>query len=293
LWDSPWGFAGSAEGRADGMSFKIGKVHLLLSCIGILSAVYMMKKKKWRHVPFIPVIAVVVFMFSVFMTLEKSVFIWNALPMLAWVQFPWRFLVFILVSISVLAGLVVTLNSHAKKTGFLVLAIISILVAVNSKYFVPQSYYLVSDEDFKNEYTIKWDKSKISDEYLSKDLIRPKDLFELPRTLIDVEDSTAEILYHASNQITAVVQADSASTVVINQAYFPGWTVLVDKKQANITSKNGLMAFSLPAGYHSVEALFTDTPLRKIANSITLVSLIVFFGTIVLLGKRTYEKNQR
>ena len=30
LWDSQWGYAGSAPGRADGISFKIGKLHIIL-----------------------------------------------------------------------------------------------------------------------------------------------------------------------------------------------------------------------------------------------------------------------
>ena len=46
LWNSAWGFAGSAKGRMDGMSFKIGKLHLIFALSGLIF-VLARKRSKW------------------------------------------------------------------------------------------------------------------------------------------------------------------------------------------------------------------------------------------------------
>ena len=64
--------------------------------------------------------------------------------------------------------------------------------------------------------------------------------------------------------------------LVLNTAYFLGWTVLINKKQVDIApSKNGLISFMIPKGKNLVEVSFNDTPNRSIALLISIISFVL------------------
>src|SRR3989338_8392925 len=46
LWNWTWGFGGSAAGLADGISFKIGKLHIVASIAAFILAVVLLIKSK-------------------------------------------------------------------------------------------------------------------------------------------------------------------------------------------------------------------------------------------------------
>jgi len=46
LWNWTWGFGGSAAGLADGISFKIGKLHILASVTTFVLAAVLLKKRE-------------------------------------------------------------------------------------------------------------------------------------------------------------------------------------------------------------------------------------------------------
>lgn len=173
LWDSPWGYGGSAPGcSSDGMSFKIGKLHLLMAVVSIILLFLWRKKDKLRSR--VVLLSSFFFLLSTFMTLEISKPIWDALPFLAYTQYPWRLLVFVIFSVSFVSGAAL-LWFKRKRNQLLVGAIvIFMLIFLNSKYFKPQNYLNLSAADYVGEENIKWKTSKISDEYLPKDFPRPK-----------------------------------------------------------------------------------------------------------------------
>src|SRR3972149_5067289 len=67
LWDSPWGFGGSAPTCVDGMSFKLGKLNVLLFGISLLLFIINFKKLKDKLLTVSFIFAGLVF--SIFMTL--------------------------------------------------------------------------------------------------------------------------------------------------------------------------------------------------------------------------------
>jgi len=62
---------------------------------------------------------------------------------------------------------------------------------------------------------------------------------------------------------------------------FPNWKVWIDEKTVVTNNDNflGLITFKVPVGDHNVSARLTNTPIRTIANLISLVSWValVFF----------------
>ena len=60
----------------------------------------------------------------------------------------------------------------------------------------------------------------------------------------------------------------------LNRLYYPGWEVKIDGREVPIwPSENGLIELATPSAGAKIEASFTDTPLRRSAKIISLLSL--------------------
>jgi hypothetical protein len=65
--------------------------------------------------------------------------------------------------------------------------------------------------------------------------------------------------------------------VRLNTHYYPGWVVSVDGSPRAVDYENpqGLMELSLPAGSHTLQARFEDTPVRRWSTVASLVALLL------------------
>jgi len=203
LWDSLWGFGGSVPGCTDGLSFKIGKLYIVLSllALSVTTFVRRIRENKERRIVFISFLG---FFISVFFTLEISKPVWQAIPAMAFFQYPWRFLILTSFFSSVLAGSVVTLLGQYKiKPYLIVLTLVFFLLFFNIKLFNPQTILHKTAVDYTNEHTLKWDTSRISDEYLSPNFKKPKSEKEVAKgqTNIRVEETNIEKI---SNMVSLI-----------------------------------------------------------------------------------------
>jgi hypothetical protein len=278
IWASPWGFAGSAVGRLDGMSFMLGKLHLILAFVGLLT----LSK---------PVFLAFVFLLaSIFLTTNFSQFIWEAVKPMAFIQYPWRFLTLATFFASFSAG-AVTLWLPGKKVikWAVIIALILVMLSLNIKYFRPQKYLPIVAGDYISDENLKWKTSKISDEYLPKDFLVPQNLSEVAWEKIILTRGTAELKNQIlkPHQYSFEVSAQTDAEILVNLAYFPGWKLWISGKETQPTLDSGRIKLSLPPGSHNILLKFTDTPIRTLANLITLISLLVF---IILVIDRHFRK---
>ncbi len=132
LWNSLWGFGGSAPGLEDGMSFKLGKLHLIMAALGLVALFRSRSRRDW----FIPL----ALFGALFMTTSASQFLWRSLPFLPLVQFPWRFLTLAGFFLSLLAGYAAIILPRSLRLPYMLLAI-SCLLFLNLKLFRPQSTF--------------------------------------------------------------------------------------------------------------------------------------------------------
>ena len=65
--------------------------------------------------------------------------------------------------------------------------------------------------------------------------------------------------------------------------YYPGWRATVDGNPVSIgpTDPDGVISFDVPAGRHTIQVRFGETPLRLFADALSLLSLVAF---LVLLA---------
>ena len=77
------------------------------------------------------------------------------------------------------------------------------------------------------------------------------------------------------------INAKTESTVSANILYFPGWKAYVDGKETTIIYKSdGIIHVNMPSGEHQLIVRFEETPLRLLADGISLLSLfsLLAFG---------------
>lgn len=195
LWTSEWGFGGSVKGINDGMSFMAGKLHLLLSAVSI-PLLFLLKKTE-RKIFFFFCLSVL--LISVYMSSSLSYPFWSRLKIFAYLQFPWRWLIFISLVLSILSGLSFDYFSrfaekyfNRKLINFTGSLLLIGFVIYSTKFFKPQYKYLITETEALSREQVNWVVSQQSDEYLPKGFIVPKTKEEalgpknpLNQTLID------------------------------------------------------------------------------------------------------------
>ena len=314
LWNSLWGYGGSTAGPLDGMSFKIGKLHIVLA---LLSPLLFLAAYKIKHVMklkgelFYCCAVSLLFLLSAFMTTQFSEVIWKMVSPLQYLQFPWRFLTFATLFAAFLSGSVVaavsTLKSHLA-TGMIAIVLVALLLYPNLKLFKPQTYLDVGDSYYTNDEFLKWKISKTSFEFVPKGVKTRKELSEAEEreiTQVDIErnnittepfsviSGSGEIKTERNvpGNLKLQIKSNETMKLQLNTFDFPGWNVRIDGKKVAYSSEKDLrlVTVDVPAGDHTVEARFLNTPIRSLANLITAISLIPLLLSTKWL-KRTEKK---
>ena len=278
LWTSPWGFGGSAPGRLDGMSFMLGKIHILSSLLALILGLFLVKEVRG-----VVLFSGISLLLAIFLTNKSSLTIWETIKPMAFIQYPWRFLVFASLVSSFLAGsIIILLPKKTKWYPPLAAGIfVGALLFFNLKYFQPQTYLKVTVSDYLTEENIKWWTSKISDEYLPKDFPLPKDKSEVAWKKIEIVSGRAEVksIFNKSHFLKFEIEAMEPTEILINTAHFPGWKIWINQKEERPKIEEGRIKLSLDAGKQKVFLKFNNMPVRNLANLLSLLSLggVVWF----------------
>lgn len=274
LWQSPWGYGGSVPGCTDGLSFMLGKIHILFVLLGLAALGYLLKRKFSQEF-LVMVVTFISFIFSIFMMLPSSTFIWQSIPQLAYVQFPWRFLSLTSLSIAVIAGGVVYVLARVRYTASVVVVLLSIAlsIAVYTKYFTPQ-FYDLDIKKYEDISRITWDVSRISDEYLPKGILKPSSKDEVPKSFVDPVSAQLRVDKTVLKTQLKVVDLTSTSGLIrLNLASFPGWQIKLDHKIIVPKVVNSMYELYLSNGRHLIEARYIQTPIEKAANVLSIIGL--------------------
>lgn len=275
LWNSPWGFGGSAPGCLDGLSFKIGKEHLIFAFFAAVSALFIVKTRKSRQVVFA---GLAILSLSVFFMLQVSEPVWSILPLFSFVQYPWRFLTFAIFGVSVMASGVLFAVRPPLLRWVIVLTAIGLVLSIEVKRFAPQYIYERPASVFETPMDLRFRVSKISDEYLPPAILKPVSPQEALRDTIPASDDyTVRLVENLDTYKKFEFLSGVTSSVRVNVAYFPGWVYRVNDNTVVPSLDHGLPVLTVPSGLTVVQMWFEDTPIRKIANGISLVAVGVWF----------------
>jgi hypothetical protein len=309
LWQSAWGFGGSVAGCVDGMSFRLGKVHLVAVIFGLIVGTYYFLKKKNSSAILLFFVSLL-FAASVFMTIPASKFIWDSVAPLWYLQFPWRFLEFTALFSSLLAGSIVVASTKPVIKTILIMGMATGLLVVNAKLFAPQELYSwANDTVLTSPYESKWAVSSTSFEYMFKDTtVKKTDLgtitVDIGKATIATDrfvslegDFTVQKSNFTADKFSLTGSGSKTSILRININYFPGWKVWIDGEETAIVHDNhlSLITISVPAGLHVITGRFTNTGVRQIGNALSLATIlaliVINYRSIVWrnLKRKTHE----
>jgi hypothetical protein len=266
----PWGFGASVHGAGDTMSFTLGPVHWL-----IILAAFIGARKGFFHWAFLG---------FVFLALPVSSWFWRLFPVLNFVQFPWRLVLFLTLFGSYLAALAAKIYPKLT-TVLLAAAIIFALVTVRDQghFNWPDDFY------FHYPFTTTTQLEALPIGY---DVAKNFELFGYPDRVFSLmgQSVTVERIVWQTQRHSYVIKVGEADQLFERTAYFPGWDITVDGIKQEIIKDNntypGLIGYTVPAGTHQVVTQFSDsTPARVWGDRLSLVSLSLFVLSLILFQK--------
>lgn len=300
LWHSPWGFGGSLFGLADGLSFEIGKIHLVFSFAAVVVGAVLVRRRAAGGpvlLFFALLLAVAVFLMSF-----HSRFVWELVRPLGYLQFPWRFLLLAVFAASLLGGGVIAhlFDRFAQRRFFSLLVTagsIALAIGLNLGYFQPASWLAVTDADYTGDTEIRWRVSRMSYDFVPRQVATA--LSESGTTVVDISQGEIarepyEII--SGNLVVEPVRDEFHAKTFrvsgpgefrLNTYDFPGWKAYLDGKEAEIypTGKLHLITVSVPEGEHGLSFRFTNTPVRTAGNTLSVLGLLVSLGVLIIARK--------
>lgn len=292
LWDSMWGFGGSVKGCVDGLSFRLGKINILFVSASLLIYGYALLRKKINLKDRIAGICVVMFLISIFLTLDLSTSVWQTVPFMKYIQYPWRFLNFVALFMSFIVGFLVYKTQEfwgRKLSIILTFCLILFTIAFNYKLFVPQKFNDFSIDYYTSNSHIVFDTSKISDEYMPSGFQTPRVVSELPTSKVELLKTTGNIrvLNDKTNYLKASYLVLGDGVVHVNTAYFPGWKAYVNGQNLPIVPTPKGMNISIPKGEGTFEMKLTQTATEMTGNVLTILA---FFALLIGIIKTSLPR---
>jgi hypothetical protein len=286
-----WGY-GSSGFPNEKLNLSLGIVQWVIGILVTLFAVYKFKKDSFNSKLILLLSGVT--LFSIFMMHMKSSFIWAKLPFLWYMQFPWRFLALSIFLLCLLSGYFIY---HSGKYKY-VLGLVSVAVAfyLSIFFFVPKGWLNITDSDKFSG--VSWQKQMTISifDYLPIYATLPP-INEAPKSP-EIMDGKAEVMEYTkgSDFQYGIVKVSEFASIRLPLFDFPGMVVKVNGEKVDHYNNDcrghdfcyGLVSFDLPVGEHKIEVELTDTPVRMIGNSLTLLSLVIIL--MYLLKSRKSAK---
>ncbi|KKQ18494.1 MAG: hypothetical protein US31_C0004G0056 [Berkelbacteria bacterium GW2011_GWA1_36_9] len=289
-----WGYGSSYLGPGDDLSLSTG--HILWIGALLTTVLSLIWYKKYPKISTAVFVLNTLALLVLFMTHQKSSFLWEKITILAWLQFPWRILADSIFLLTIVSSAGLFIIRQAKIFWPVALAVIIGVFVLYSSFFKPYEWFNISDnEKFSG---VLWEKE------LTISIFDYLPIFaKLPPTskapdFPEIMDGKASFLSYQkrSNWQKGEVEVFEMADIRLPLFDFPGMKVWSNGKEV-IHSHNdcrkqefclGLISFKLAPGKHIIKAELTNTPIRTLANSLTVVSM---FAIALLFIKSKYEKS--
>lgn len=268
-----WGFGASLWGPKDDMSFQIGYLQWLLPIISVTIAFVTKNKKR-----FVSLFIFLASVFFLFLTHNKSTFIWQHIPLLPFFQFPWRFLGPAILLLSVVSGSLLSVKIFKRSALLIILVVFSTELFLNFNFFKEDIWFpnLTDQQKLSGENLIAQSGAGLKDYW-------PKFGKKFPEKLAPgqptITNNAKIISYHkASDLIVSDIEVLSENSLItFPTVYFPNFEVKDNGSAVSyfIDQDLGLVNVYLSQGSHHLSINFTNTILRFFANTISVVSIII------------------
>jgi len=216
--------------------------------------------------------------------LPASAWLWDRLPLLQYICFPWRLLGPVTACLAILVAALGASFSRLpgwQRTcfgGALALLIVPNLLHLKPKQFLDVDLALWTPD------RIAARGAEASEDRVYEPPWREVvSQYRLQRAVFVA--GNGEVLSRERNPVrwSGSVEAQTPSVLEMSIVYFPGWRVWRDGREIPVqrAPQTGLIRFAIPAGGHRVEVRFTRTAPRWIGEGISVLSLVLLLTLIL------------
>lgn len=275
--------------------FNLGVAQWLLGLAGAASLLWkrgLSRQRRLAALFFVPAAGVLLLF-----VLPVSAFIWERVPLMPFLQFPWRLLGALSASLAVLAGAgmgALEAWVGARRADWAVAGIITPILLLALPLTFPAEWPAepgpTTPEDIVHaELRGRWLGTTSTGDYVPNDVIvvpRPNDqVLESYRGEGPV-DRVNRATLPAGTSVTLVndrplawtyqIDGDAPFVFRLFHFYFPGWVATLDGSPSPIqpAEPDGFITVEIPAGSHQLEIAFRDTPVRKTAWAVSGLALL-------------------
>ena len=291
LFSTKFGYGASVWGDDDGMLLTVGIFHWAIPLLVFLFFVFGKNKyvKSYRKVI---ILFFVLGVLSLFMIHPRSGYFWKIIPVLYYLQFPWRFLLTASFFFSFVAGgLSIVILDLKRVLGYSLIFIVCLaVVSFNFSYFKPEKILPITDSDkFSGS---SWEKQLTISifDYLPKSAKYPptQKAPDVPLFLsgeglvLDGEKGT--------NWQKWRINIESERAEVVFPVYnYPIWKAWVNGNKLNVYESGdlGLVTVSLVKGESLVNLRLEDTLVRRFSNYLSLFSFFLILP-FIFVEKRNF-----
>ncbi|NOY15034.1 MAG: YfhO family protein [bacterium] len=249
-------------------SLKIGIWNLIVNC-----------KLKIENYP---LVILALYLISIFLTHAKSYYIWQALPFLSYLQFPWRFLLPAVFFQALIAGLVINKISASAIKKWLALAAVASAIILNFSYFRPEAWWPnFNDKSFFAKTYFKKQQQAIINDYLPKTVKQIPEVGQFKKPQAIAGKANIKQWQLRSNYWQFITETSDNTKILVPVFDFPTWQAVVDGKPVphQIDPQYGFIVIgNINEGKHIIRGYFINTPIRTTANAVSILALITLLG---------------
>lgn len=236
-----------------------------LTVLVLVSGMFLLRKKNLKARK-LGLILFGLVTFSFFMLFSISNLFWE-LPLLREIDFPWRMLSVVSFLLALLSGSL----ALRVKSNFALGLIALVLTGFSISYIQTQPSIVKSDDYYATNDATTTSADELMPIWVKIKPTNREDLIFRPQTL------SAKVLVQKETSTEIDMIVDTVGTaLILNKVYFPGWVAYLDEQKVQIETLNqiGLMSIPVPFGSHRVNFNFTRTPIRVIADMLSISGLI-------------------
>ena len=281
-----WGYAPPTESGGFTYQLGLGQIGIVIVTLIVLCLTFIKNKFLQTPIVFYSSILFILYLLYLAMMFSFTGFIWNFLPLLSEINYPWTILAILGFITSLLASFLVVRGTGLK---YIVIVLVCLCIFVTLPYakpsstmIYPDSYYLTNEATTtsSSELTPLWVKEKPTKRYDQK---------------VEVITGSAVVseLKYNSKSISFTYKSNDDSVLQVNTIYYPGWKAYLngDLTKIDYDNEKGVMRINASKFRNKVSFYFTETFPRLGANIVSIVSILVLLFILLrpLLLFRSYK----